>query len=70
MLRARTVNQKNKKKKDIDAIEMQRRLQRDANKCELAQRELYMIGYPLYEYLVQMRNCSYVSQADHAGKFG
>ena len=40
MLRARTVNQKVKKKKDIDAIEQQRRLHRDANKCELVQWEL------------------------------
>ena len=43
---------------------------RDANKSEQAQKQINFFGYQLYEYLVQMKKCCYVSEADKQNRFG
>lgn len=64
MLKLRSKNKKVKSKAEIEAIEVQRKLQRDAYKAEQAQKQVNFFAYQLYEYLYQMRKCCFVSEAD------
>ena len=70
MLKARTVNKKIKSRAEIEAIDNHRRLQKDANRAELAQKQLFQLGYPLYDYILSMQKCTHVSQGERNKRYG
>ena len=70
MMKSRQVGKTALSKADVEIIDQQRKLARDANKAELAQNEINTFGYPLFEYLVKMKKCSYVSFGEKCNRFG
>ena len=70
MMKSRQVGKAVLSKADVEIIEQQRKLARDANKAELAQNEINSFGYPLYEYLLAMKKCSYISVGEKCSRFG
>mmetsp|Transcript_27017 Transcript_27017/g.33524 ORF Transcript_27017/g.33524 Transcript_27017/m.33524 type:complete len:94 (-) Transcript_27017:76-357(-) len=56
--------------KELEAIKMQRILQKRFIKAEVVQKELLQHCFSLLEYLQKMRECSYVHESVKDGKFG
>ena len=70
MMKARSVNMQDKSKVETEKMETQRKLQRDADKAEQAQKDINLFGFQLYEYLISMKECSYVSEGKRTNRFG